>query len=167
MPNGVELIQADAEHQPVLENLLQFYIHDFSEVIPHDVGDDGRYSYQDLSLYWSDAFHLPFLAKIDGKLVGFVLITRTEEPSSDGQAYDMTEFFVLRPYRRRGIGREMAEKVWLRCPGRWQIRVMAKNIAAFKFWASTIAKVTGRAMECASFQKNGTTWHVFSFDSRG
>lgn len=46
MSNGVELIQADAGNQSVFENLLQFYIHDFSELIPLDVGNDGRYSYK-------------------------------------------------------------------------------------------------------------------------
>lgn len=166
MSNGVELIQADAGNQSVFENLLQFYIHDFSELIPLDVGNDGRYSYKDLPLYWSDASRLPFLARFDGKLAGFVLITKISEPTGDGEAYDMTEFFVLRRYRHCGIGRKLAEKVWLRCPGRWQIRIRANNVAALRFWASSIATFAGRAVQSASFESDGTTWHVYSFDSR-
>jgi predicted acetyltransferase len=166
MPIGVELIQAGAEHQSVLENLLQFYIHDFSELIPLDVGNDGRYSYENLPLYWSDASRLAFLARFDRKLAGFVLITRISEASSDGEAYDMTEFFVLRRYRHRGIGCELAERVWLRCPGRWQIRVRANNVAALRFWESSIAKFTRRATESTSCEIDGTTWHTFWLDSR-
>lgn len=166
MSAEVELIPAVAEHPSVLENLLQFYMHDFSELVPVDVGNDGRYSYKNLPLYWSDASRLPFQARIDEKLAGFALISKIPDPSGDGEAYHMTEFFVLRRYRHCGIGRKLAEKAWLRCPGRRQIRVMANNVAAFKFWASSIAKFTGHEVESASFECDGTKWHIFSFDSR-
>lgn len=166
MSIGAELIEAGAKHQSVLENLLQFYIHDFSELIAQDVGNDGRYNYKDLPLYWSDASRIPFLARFDGKLAGFALIRRISESPGDGEAYDMVEFFILRRYRHRGIGFELAEKVWLRCPGRLQIRVMGTNVAALRFWASSITKFTRRAVEFTSFEIDGTTWQVFSFDSR-
>jgi predicted acetyltransferase len=165
MPIGVELIQAGARQQSVLENLLQLYIHDFSELIPLDIGEDGRYSYKNLPLYWSDASRLPFLARFDGKLAGFVLVTILEL-SGDGEGYDMAEFFVLRSYRHRGVGRELAEKVWVRFPGLWQIRVMENNVAAVKFWASSIAKFTRRAADFTSIEIDGTRWRLFSFDSR-
>jgi predicted acetyltransferase len=32
-------------------SLLELYIHDFSELVPTDVGDDGRYGYQSLPLF--------------------------------------------------------------------------------------------------------------------
>ena len=163
---GVELIKASAQQQSVVENLLQLYIHDFSELIRLDIGDDGLYTYENLALYWSgDASRLPFLARFEGKLAGFILIT-ISELSGDGESYDMAEFFVLRSYRRRGIGRELAEKVWLRFPGLWQVRVMEDNAAAFKFWESSIAQFTGRVADLTSFEIDGTRWHLFSFDSR-
>lgn len=40
MSTGLELIRAGAEHQSALGNLLELYIHDFSELAPLDVGDD-------------------------------------------------------------------------------------------------------------------------------
>jgi predicted acetyltransferase len=98
-------------------------------------------------------------------LAGFALVT-ISELSGDGEGYDMAEFFVLRSYRHRGIGRELAQKVWLRFPGLWQIRVMANNVAAFKFWASSIAKFTRSVADFTSFEIDGTRWHLFSFDSR-
>ena len=166
MSSGVELIEADAEQRSVLENLLQLYIHDFSELVPVDLEENGRYIYKNLPLYWSETSRLPFLAMFNGMLAGFVLITRVSEPAGDAAAYDMTEFFVLRRYRRRGIGRELAERLWLRYPGRWQIRVMANNVAALEFWASCIASFTGRTIERESFESNGMAWYLFSFDSR-
>jgi predicted acetyltransferase len=165
MPIGVELIEAGAQHQSVLENLLQLYIHDFSELIPLDIGDDGRYSYKNLDLYWSDSSRLPFLATFEDKLAGFALVT-ISELSGGGEAYDMAEFFVLRSLRHRGVGRELARNIWLRFPGQWQIRVMANNVAAFHFWSSSIARFTGRAADFNSFEIEGTLWNLFSFDSR-
>jgi predicted acetyltransferase len=166
MTTGVELIPAGAEHQSALGNLLELYIHDFSELVPVDVGDDGRYGYKSLPLYWSDGSRLPFLARLDGKLVGFALVTQSSDPSGDGEVWDMAEFFVLRRYRHRGIGAELAGKVWLRCPGAWQIRVMEKNVLARKFWESTITKFTGLSPRFSEFVADGTTWYRFSFNSR-
>ena len=123
MSTALELIRAGTEHRSALENLLELYIHDFSELVPRDVGEDGRYGYKNLPLFWSDNSRLPFLARLDGKIVGFALVTQSSEPPGDGEAWDMAEFFVLRRYRHRGIGIQLAEKVWLHCPGRWQIRV--------------------------------------------
>jgi predicted acetyltransferase len=166
MSTGVELIPAGPEHRFALANLLELYIHDFSEFVPIDVGDDGRYSYQSLPLYWSDNSRFPFLAKLDGKLVGFALATRNSQPSGDSETWDMAEFFVLRRYRHLGIGTELARKVWLRCPGRWQIRVMEKNVLACKFWESSIPKFTGLPAHSSKFVADNLAWYRFSFDSR-
>ena len=166
MSTALELIRAGTEHQSALENLLELYIHDFSELVPRDVGEDGRYGYKNLPLFWSDNSRLPFLARLDGKIVGFALVTQSSEPPGDGEAWDMAEFFVLRRYRHRGIGIQLAEKVWLHCPGRWQIRVMEKNVLARKFWESSIAKFTGQPAQSTDFVKDGVGWHRFSLDSR-
>jgi predicted acetyltransferase len=166
MTTGVELIPAGAEHQAALGNLLELYSHDFSELVPIDVGDDGRYGYKSLPLYWSDHSRLPFLASLDGKLVGFVLVTRSPGPSGDGYTWDMAEFFVMRRYRHRGVGTELATQVWLRCPGRWQIRVMESNLSARKFWDSSISAFTGLTAVFTNFVTDGVTWYRFSFDSR-
>jgi predicted acetyltransferase len=166
MSVALELIRADAEHQSVLGNLLELYTHDFSELVPIDVGDDGRYGYKNLPLFWSDNSRVPFLARLDGKIVGFALVTQSSEPSGDGETWDMAEFFVLRRYRHRGIGIQLAEKVWLHCPGRWQIRVMEKNVLARKFWQSSIAKFTGQPAQSKNFVEEGVAWHRFSLDSR-
>jgi predicted acetyltransferase len=166
MSTGLELIRAGTEHQSALGNLLELYMHDFSDLVPIDVGDDGRYGYKNLPLFWSDNSRLPFLARLDGKIVGFALVTQSSEPSGDGEAWDMAEFFVLRRYRHRGIGIQLAEKVWLHCPGRWQIRVMEKNVLARKFWESSIARFTGQPAQSKNFVTEGVAWHRFSLDSR-
>lgn len=161
---SVELIQAGVEYQSVFENLLQLYVHDFCDLVPRDIGDDGRYSYKNLPLYWSDPSRMPLLARFNGKLAGFALVKRISESSGSGEVYDMAEFFILRSYRRRGIGREVAEKIWLLYPGKWQIRVMASNIPALEFWASSITRFTGQPANSTTIEVEGKPWQIFLFD---
>lgn len=167
MSSRIELTQAGPEHQRILENLLGLYIHDFSEFVPIDVGEDGRFGYPDLPLYWCEPSRMPFLARIEGKLVGFALVTRGPGLRADGEVWDVSEFFVLRRYRDRGVGAEMAEEIWRLFPGRWQIRVRSHNLAGLKFWKSTIGKFTRSPVSAQRFEVKEVVWNLFSFQSGG
>ena len=50
----------------------------------------------------------------------------------------MAEFFVLRKYRRGGVGTDAARAVFARFPGEWQTRQQFVNEAAIAFWRRTI-----------------------------
>lgn len=165
MPS-LELIPASQNQQAVLANMLELYKHDFSEFFPIELGDNGRFGYKNLPLYWSDANRQPFLAKVEGKLAGLVLVKRGSEVSANKGIWDMAEFFILRGYRRRGVGSELAARVWRCCPGLWEVRVMANNLPAFQFWNSAIAKYTGQPADSISVEKGGITWHVLSFEAK-
>jgi predicted acetyltransferase len=159
------LIQAGPDHQAVLENLLELYIHDFSEIVPVDVGEDGRFGYRDLPLYWSETNHHAVLARLEDKLAGFALVRQVPDAFGDGEAWDMAEFFVLRRYRHRGVGTALTESVWKQFPGAWQIRVRAENLSARHFWRSAIAKFTGSPADSGDFFTEGVVWHRFTFQS--
>jgi predicted acetyltransferase len=148
----IEVIPAAREQEPILANLLELYIHDFSELLSIDLGPDGRFVYPQLDLYWTEPDRHPFLVTLDGKWAGFVLVKRA------GDVWDMAEFFVVRAYRRRGIGSQIAREIWQRFPGSWEVRVMEDNLA-LAFWRRTVP-------ECqpAHVEKNGRVWRVFSFD---
>jgi hypothetical protein len=70
----LELIPAEREQEPIIANLLELYIHDFSEFNNCELGEDGRFGYRRLPLYWNEPGRHPFLVRIDGKLAGVVLI---------------------------------------------------------------------------------------------
>ena len=50
----------------------------------------------------------------------------------------MAEFFVMRKYRRGGIGNEAARTLFARFPGKWQVRQERANGAATLFWHTAI-----------------------------
>ena len=81
--DNVAVIPAGPEQQPILANLLELYAHDFSEFSNVEIGPDGRFGYNRLSLYWCDAERHPFLVRKDGRLAGMILVKRGSEASGD------------------------------------------------------------------------------------
>jgi predicted acetyltransferase len=161
----IEIVPAQAEQEPIFANLLELYIHDFSELIDVKLGEDGRFGYADLSSYWSEPNRYPFIIKTDGQLAGFALVRRGSEMSDDSDVWDMTEFFVIRGVRRRGVGMKAAHAIWKQFPGKWEVRVIDRNEKALKFWGCAIKEFLGRAIEPTPFDKDGAGWHVFEFDA--
>lgn len=161
----VEVVPARPEQQTIMANLLELYAHDFSEFHDVAIGADGRFGYEPLRLYWSEPGRYPFLVWVDGKLAGFVLVKRGSEFSGSEDIWDMAEFFVLRGYRRRGIGTQVGHEVWRNFPGLWEVRVMRSNVAAQQFWARAIASFTGTESRAVRVPKDGKCWKVFSFET--
>jgi predicted acetyltransferase len=161
----VEVLPASPEQEPIFANLLQLYAHDFSEFHEIEVGADGRFGYNDLPLYWRDPNRHALLVTMNGKLAGFVLVRRISDISTNELVWDLAEFFVLRGYRRHGVGTTASHQVWRRFPGLWQVRVMRSNRDGHRFWDHAIAAFTGQTIESAVVEKNGKLWHYFLFES--
>src|SRR5271156_2499431 len=120
----IEVLAAQLEQEAVLANLLELYAHDFSELRDLDLGEDGRFGYGALPLYWTGPGRFPFLVRVGGRLAGLVLVRRGSVISGEEAVWDMAEFFVVRGYRRHRIGMQVGHEVWRRFPGRWEVRVM-------------------------------------------
>jgi predicted acetyltransferase len=162
----VELIEAASDQEPVIANLLELYIHDFSEFLDLDIDAKGRFGYPDLPLYWSGSGRHPFLIRADGKLAGLALVKKSSELCDSEAAWDMAEFFILRGFRRRGIGTLAAHQVWRRFPGPWEVRVMQRNALAQQFWAEAISTFAAEVSHPRCIEKDGEAWDLFSFHSR-
>ncbi len=162
----MELVPATREQQPLLANLLELYAHDFSEFHHLDLGPDGRFGYPRLPLYWTEPGRHPFLIQMHGKPAGLALVKQGSEISGDGAVWDMAEFFIVRAYRRHGLGKRAAHEVFRRFPGPWEVRVMQSNRTALEFWPRAIAAWTGeKTIQPLTCEKNGKLWSVFAFHS--
>jgi predicted acetyltransferase len=128
----VTVVPALERDKPVIRRLLELNSHDFSEIDGRDLGPHGEYGYRYLDHYWipSENRH-PFLIDVDGRIAGCVLM-RAGEPNELG------EFFVVRKYRRRGIGVLAARAVFAQFPGAWLIHEARGNDAAVHFWRTAI-----------------------------
>jgi predicted acetyltransferase len=161
----VKIIPALEEQEPILANLLELYAHDFSEFIDLKIGADGSFSYKQLPLYWKESNRHPFLVTLNGHLAGFVFVRRGAEISNDTDVLDMAEFFIVRDYRRLGIGTKVAQEVWEKFPGKWEVRIIDRNQRAMKFWGCAISEFLGKEIDSVPLDKEGEGWHVFSFES--
>jgi predicted acetyltransferase len=162
---GLEVVRATAQQQAVVANLLELYAYDFSEFFDVKPGEDGRFGYKNLELYWSDAERHPFLVRLDGVWAGVILVKKVSQVSGDPDIWDMAEFFVLRGFRRRRIGTRIVLNIWGKFPGRWEIRVMERNELATRFWQQAVSLFAGDSATISHFEKNGERWHLFSFES--
>jgi predicted acetyltransferase len=128
---AVEVRSADLAEKDALDQLLELYLHDLSEMTGADVGPHGRYDYRFLDDYWTEPDLHPFLIRVDGGLAGLALV-------ASGAPHDMAEFFIMRKYRKRGIGTRAARAVFAMFPGEWQVRQIAANRGATMFWRSAL-----------------------------
>jgi predicted acetyltransferase len=162
----VSLQRATPDMAPMLSNLLELYVHDLSEIFPVELGPDGRFGYETLPLYWADpATHYAFLIKRGSHVAGFAFATRGSPASDDPEDLDVAEFFVLRGYRRSGVGRQAAMALWDSVPGHWVVRVSEANRPGLPFWSEVI-----RSYTCGDFVErvrpgNPQSWRVFRFAS--
>jgi predicted acetyltransferase len=166
-PHDLVLDTATSDEAGLLANLLELYIHDLSEAFPNiELGPDGRFGYGNLALYWSEPERrFPFIVRCDGRVAGFVLATRGSPATDDPNVFDVAEFFVLRRYRRSGVGRRAALQLWMRLPGKWLVRVSEGNRGALPFWSGVISEYSGGA--ATQFERPGYphAWRVFCFES--
>jgi predicted acetyltransferase len=162
----VRLSLADRDDAPILDNLLQLYIHDLSEAFQVDVGPNGRFGYGKLSLYWDEPERrYPFLIRASGQLAGFALIARGSPATTDPTDLDVAEFFVLRRYRRMGVGRQAAFRLWNGTAGRWVVRVSDGNRPALPFWRTVVAEFTHGAFSEEKQPGTPHPWSVLIFHS--
>ncbi len=149
----------------LLENLLQLYAYDFSEVLGTPVGDAGRFAVPSLEPYFAEDGRHPFLLRVDGHPAGFALVTGRSRLTGDEGTRDVTEFFVMRAYRRRGVGKQAAFELFDRFPGRWEVRQRASNTAATAFWRRVITAYTGGRFTETSLDDDRWRGPVQTFDS--
>lgn len=161
----IKVIPATQDQQPILENLIELYAHDFSEMADLQLNSNGRYGYTPLPLYWQQPNRHPFLVTVDDRLAGFALVKQGSEISEDKDIWDVAEFFIVRRYRRHGIGKVVAHEIWRTFPGRWEVRVLERNQTGLAFWNRAIASFAGTSVTAAVSNINNNLWHVFSFDS--
>lgn len=136
-----QIIKAPKKYRQIISNLLQFYIYDFSEYTEHDLEPSGLFGiYPDLERYWNDETRFPYIIKLEEKWVGFVFVRLIV--AGERNYFSIAEFFIMRKYRRRGIGKKVAEQVLDLHRGNWEIFQMESNSSAQAFWRSVILNYT-------------------------
>ncbi len=138
---NLEIVKVEEEQREILAHLIELYEYDFSEYENSDVNSYGLYGYSYLDYYWTEQDRYAYFIKVNGKLAGFVMVCGFCYVSKDDQTLCMSEFFVLKKYRRQGIGKKAAIEVLKMHPGKWELTVHPNNPVSHKFWNSVISEV--------------------------
>lgn len=128
---AAEVIEASEEDRTVVRRLLQFYHYDFSEFDEADVDSHGEFLHRYFDEYWTEPDRKAYLFRVSGAWAGLALVFT-------GLPHDIAEFFVMRKYRRRGVGADAAAQLFTRFPGDWTVRQQLSNPAASTFWRKAI-----------------------------
>jgi predicted acetyltransferase len=137
---NVTVVEASESDRSVIRRLMELYLYDFSEFVSLDVNEHGLFEFPWLDSFWTDDDKHPYLIRAGGKIAGFVLVHDAQE---DGRAYhDLSEFFVLKRYRKQGVGRKAAQWVFDQHPGEWHVAEIPENKPAHAFWRRVIGEYT-------------------------
>lgn len=162
---NVDLHIPSRTERGLIRRMMELYLHDFSEFDGTDLDEHGQFGYGDLDYFWFEPTHAAFLVKVNDKLAGFVLVDN--EVVLDDSERSITEFFILRKYRRQGVGQQVATAVFDKFPAKWEVRVITENVPAQKFWRQIIGTYTHNQFEETTLDNDDWQGPVFSFDNNG
>ena len=159
-----ELTDATEEYgKEIIFNLMQLYTYELSffedETTEFVLQDNGLYVVSKYTeLYWKEDKRHPYVLKCDGEIAGFVLERLNEEGM-----YEIAEFFVLNKYRKLGAGTFMANEMFKRFKGKWEIRTLLKNKRAQDFWRKVVRDASNGNFTEQLIRDN--TRYAFYFDN--
>lgn len=142
-----QVVKANYEEKGVLRNLINLYEYDLSEFNGNEPNSFGVFEYLYLDHYWTsqgieEEGRIPYLLKANDKLAGFVLINNFSCLGRVDIEYTIAEFFVMKKWRRKGIGKAVAIELFKKHSGKWEVSQERENIDAQVFWRSIINEYT-------------------------
>jgi len=138
----VLLKKVSIENKNVLKNLLELYLYDFSQFDKCDVNSHGLYGYKYLDHYWTEPGRHPYFITVNDNLAGFAMVNDHCYLCKPGEARSVSEFFVMKKYRRIGVGYAAARKVFDLFPGKWEIVQHPENKPSMEFWEKIVSELT-------------------------
>ena len=159
-----DLFEVEEKDKNIIFNLMQLYTYELSfyedETTNFQLLDNGLFKLSKyIDLYWTQEERHPYILKYDGHIAGFVL----ERFNEDGMN-EITEFFVLNKYRKHGAGTFMANEMFNKYKGKWEIRTLLKNKRAQEFWREVVkSNSNGNYEEC--FIRDNTRY-AFYFENQ-
>jgi predicted acetyltransferase len=123
----------------LLQQMLELYQHDLSDIWDQDLDGRGEFGYS-LERFWQDPNCAAYIFRVEQCPAGFALVD--QEVKVAGGEFWMDQFFVMKKYRKLGIGSAAARTIFNIYLGQWQVGQMTDNFIAQSFWRSVIGKYT-------------------------
>jgi predicted acetyltransferase len=144
------LVEVDEQDYVLVQNMIRFYIYDMSEFTGWGCPSNGLYGgVDDLPYYFGKIPEDPndrwpegwtgkgFKIVAEDEIAGFCLVRFYTDGTT--QINDIGEFFIVRKWRGKGLGKQAGHAIFNKFPGKWQVRQMLDNRPAQSFWRKVIA----------------------------
>lgn len=169
LTTNITISLASIDDYPTIQNMGRFYVYDISEYMGDETGwempENGLYECIDFKKYWEDKNSYPHLIRHHSELAGFVIVDK--KGSDTSIEFNMAQFFILRKFKNKGIGRYVANYCFDHYRGTWEIMVMPRNTGAYNFWKKVISGYTNDYSEYTRTvaHLNNCTKNIFKFNS--
>lgn len=141
---NIELKKIESKDKIILINLFQLYMHDITLSLPMDVNNHGLFEYNETDYYFNNKEgYDPYLIINDNKYIGFVLINKEFMVlNNEENNFNLSEFFILNAYKRKGIGKKIAFEIFDKYKGNFEIKPVPRSNTAKQFWENVIKEYT-------------------------
>lgn len=141
------LIKAQKTDYPVIQNMARFYVYDMSRHCGSLPGwecpENGLFECVDLKSYFEDESRGAFFIMVGNEKAGFALINKVGSmPNVD---WNMGEFFILAKFQKTGIGQAIAQEIFDKFSGIWEVASIPENTRALSFWRKVVQHYTNGA----------------------
>lgn len=165
LPAAFSVTEEGPAAGPILRNLFAYYQHDMAPWFGIDTDEKGAYAYP-VEEVWDTGCRVFLLWH--GRLpVGFALVGSGEAFIRESGVYDVDEFFILRRYRRQGLGEALLHRLVAQMPGDWLVRVLQRNAPALAFWRRTLRESGKWRCSETVHHVDGLAWSYFLLAARG
>jgi len=153
--------------QPPFCHLQQLYEFEFSEVTRAQVDESGVYRQKDLLKSWSPSGFDIYLFYYNRLLIGFCVVNLSSMIDYDERIRDVAEFFVMPLFRKSGVGRYFAQKIFGFYQSPWEVRQLSQLQYARSFWVSVIRDYTGNTFQETHMNSDQWKGYLQRFNSPG
>ena len=123
--------------KPIFREYLD-YMSQFSLI--HDVESWCKSALKNLQLYSIADDRYIYILKKSDTIIGFAMVNKHLRFNSKGFA--VAEFYIQKNHEKKGYGRRLAEHLFEKLPGNWEVAVSLKNKSALVFWNQVVSSYT-------------------------
>ena len=96
-----------------------------------------------------------YIIRADGRPAGYVMVAAGMAHLPEGAQYEILDFYIAPPYRRKGAGSRAAKLAFNLHHGAWIVYELQRNEPAKAFWRKVIGAYTR-----GNFAESGTDYDV-------
>ncbi len=167
----IEIVLAkNSVDKEIIRNLNEKYFYECSFYENMQVDDLGNFGYDYLDAYFTDNDRWAYILRVDDRLAGFAMVNKYFDDRQNLD-FSMAEFFILRYYQGKGIGRYFAHTLFDKHKGKWQTAMHCNNKKGIAFWNKVISDYTNGDYELIEHNPkvlypDGTLGHIIYFNSK-